>query len=1294
MASSDGGRINFQVALDNSQLQRDAARSRAVLAGIGDSAVAEGNRMEAAMKKVGAAVAGMFALGQIKEFATQVTRVRGEFQQLEIAFKTMIGSEEQATALMAQLTETAMITPFGMSDIAKAAQQLLAYGVAADDVNDTLVRLGDIAAGLSIPIGDLAYLYGTTMVQGRMYTQDLNQFLGRGIPLMESLAEQFGVTKNEVKDLVQEGKVGFPEVKKAIEDLTNEGSMFGGLMAEQSKSFTGQISNIEDSIEQMFNKIGKMSEGTINTMLSGVSTLVDAWETIGKVLIELVVTVGSYKAAVIAVNAVQKIYNMLLAEAALQTKLAAAQGIALSQAQAMAAARTTLLKSAFAGLNTVMKANPIGLIVSVVMAAVTAFTLWKNQLAETEEATKASRDAYEQAAAELSVYQTRIKDVQKQKGDEKKLVNELNQKYGDTMGQYKTLNEWYAVLSKGGKEYCQVLANQIQLQEYAAQLAKLQTQRTEVEDKRKTANRAKAPKLRAANVTAFGYVAPTGGELESEYDRYTNQLNDIDKQIDEIKKKSSKLTVTMSPSTSTTASTTTTTKSDKKSKDEAVKRKQQIAEYRDDVAQDIIDAELDIRQAQIDAMAEGVDKTLAQNKLNYDRLKAENAKREREMVDELEKSGAAGKATGLTRSDLTAEQQDVLSRYDTIAEDYLVRANKDALEEMLKDVQTYEQRRASIEEEYARKRASLYEGGDTGGTLRQGVEQGNVDELDRQEREALEAVDTEFAQREDTFRSWCESIADMTLEQLEEVLSRAQDELDAYEGGEAGGDSQKIATARAKVTAARSKVSKARADEENEDEAPEEDAEEKWRALASALNESASGFKTLGEQIGGTVGESLTVVGEVSSMASTVISSIQTLVSSAATGMTASAGAAATAISTMEKASAILAIISAAIQLATMVASLFNNDDEKQEEIEKLQERIDQLQWELDNADAVRLKNNGLDALQLIKAALKEQRVLLAQNAEAVGALTDAYRKLTASVSDDEALLVATAEELAKAYANVAYSANKAIGSIKYSEAKEQLENLAQQQLLIQEQIEAERSKKDSDSSQISEWEQEIEELAAEAVEIINEMVEDIIGGSSEDIAQELSDAFFEAFENGTDYAEAWGDAVDDILADMVKNLLIAEFLEEPLAELFDKYKALWYTDGTFAGLDTVYASLDDLKADLTEIGENWTDMFTALDDELADILETTIERSGSTGGIASASQESIDELNGRATVIQSHTYSINECTKSLLSSTNSILKSVLAIESNTDRLAAVEAYTKDVRNTLNEIQLQGVKIK
>ena len=161
----ENGKLHYQTSLDNSQLRADAENSKSILQNIGQTATQEGARMESAMKNVGAAMAGVFAVGQLKDFATKVATVRGEFQQLEIAFNTMLGSKQQADALMQQLINTAATTPFGMNDIANSAKQLLAYGVEAGKVNDTLVRLGDIAAGLSIPINDLAYLYGTTMVQ-------------------------------------------------------------------------------------------------------------------------------------------------------------------------------------------------------------------------------------------------------------------------------------------------------------------------------------------------------------------------------------------------------------------------------------------------------------------------------------------------------------------------------------------------------------------------------------------------------------------------------------------------------------------------------------------------------------------------------------------------------------------------------------------------------------------------------------------------------------------------------------------------------------------------------------------------------------------------------------------------------------------------------------------------------------------------------------------------------------------------------------------------------------------------
>lgn len=301
--NNDEGRIGFSVELNDAKLRQQIANSQRAFEQLADNVEADGARMDDAISGIGGAVASLGAAWSMQSFATKVAEVRGEFQKLQVAMETMLQSKTKAEALMAQMVQTAATTPFGLQEVAGGAKQLLAYGLEAEKVNETLIRLGDIAAGLSIPLGDLVYLYGTTMTQGRLYTQDFNQFVGRGIPLIKELAEQFGVAENKVKDLVEEGKVGFPEIQKVIENLTNAGGMFGGLMEKQSQTISGQISNIEDAFDIMFNEIGQNNEGIINDALAATSTLVENYQTVAKALGTLVATYGVYKATLMAVTA-------------------------------------------------------------------------------------------------------------------------------------------------------------------------------------------------------------------------------------------------------------------------------------------------------------------------------------------------------------------------------------------------------------------------------------------------------------------------------------------------------------------------------------------------------------------------------------------------------------------------------------------------------------------------------------------------------------------------------------------------------------------------------------------------------------------------------------------------------------------------------------------------------------------------------------------------------------------------------------------------------------------------------
>ena len=717
-------------------------------------------------------------------------------------------------------------------------------------------------------------------------------------------------------------------------------------------------------------------------------------------------------------------------------------------------------------------------------------------------------------------------------------------------------------------------------------------------------------------------------------------------------------------------------------------------------------------------MAEGVDKELAQNNLNYDRLIEANRRRQEEMVEKLrdtkelewqnanpnfKETGQTFDRSTVTAADLSQQQKDILAEYARIAEEIRQKANKESLDTMLGDVLTYEQARLRITEEYDRKRNGLYEK-DTDGNivtdsngnkvLRKGVTQGNLDELERQEEQALNAVDEQFAQREATYQAWCEEVANLTLEQLRKVLAQAEGELEQLEKSGTG-DSQQIAVARAKVSSMRQKVEKEAAKDAT---APGKRAIKEWEDLYKVLNECNKSFEEIGDTVGGVAGEIISAAGGIMTSTLSMINGIVQLVNMSATGMQVTSTAAAKAISTVEKASVILTVISAALQVATAIANLFNNDDDKQKEIEHLQERIDQLQWELNNQDVVRLQENEVKAMDLLHNTVRETRNEMLRLKLAANDVQGAFRTMFSSVGGNSELLAKSADKIAKAYANMGYTADKALGGAKYEEANDQLKNIAQQQLLIQDQINAEESKKKTDHGKIADWERQIEELGQQALAIINEMVEDIIGGTSTDIANDLAEAFFDAFEAGEDAAEAWGDKVNDIVADVIKRMLIQKALEEPLGKVFDKYKEKWFKDGQFAGLDAVIGSMEDFAADLNATRDNFEAVFNQLPDSLKELFQSEAEREASQEGIATASQESVDELNGRMTAVQGHTYSINENTKMIVAHSAAILESVLNIETHTEsisrRMERVENSLSDVRSTVNDMAIKGIKVK
>lgn len=1355
------GALHFDITGDNTNLEKALAASRASIISSGETADREGARIEQMFKRATSGALAFFSVAKATDFVKSMATVHGEFQAIEIALSTILGSEEKAMGLVAQLKDTAAKTPFDMKGVASGAKMLLAYGESADTVNDTLIKLGNIAAGLSQPLGDIVYLYGTTMTQGRLYTQDLNQFTGRGIPMIRELAKEFGVAESEVKKLVEEGKVGFPEVQRVVENLTNETGMFYNLMERQSAAVTGKISNLEDAWASALDEMGQSSEGFLYAGIEGATYLVEHYETVLKILGTLITAYGSYKAALIAINVVQKVSATIEATRAL-----------LAQTQMLR--RATQAQILF---NQAVKANPYVLAFSALTTLISALVMFSDKGEDAEKVTTSLANANKRAGDEFDKESAKIKSLTD-------IVNNSNVAYNDRKTALEELQriipDYNASLTKEGellnnntdaiKNYLVQLEKQIKMKAVQEELEEAYKEQRQIQKEWDAAHQDLSNKRTNSAYYDKPIIDVAGMFGQRDLQKAEKTFNEVDARLQKVNRTIASLNSEIASTSASTAGGTTKFKTFAEQLEAAKTRvstlkgelkdllagkgdvsnfaqaiedkRKEISKAEDDydllrgidpkkktgrtatttsvdyktkmendareIARLYEDLELSIQKSRIDAMEEGLSKILAQNEFNH---KQELVAIERQKEDTLRKlqeqektiwesNNPDWKKKGLKFTPTVTElPKDVLSQFDSLTEEAnnrLVADNKRVMDEMLDDYRAYEEKRTKISEDYEKKRNALYK---EDGSLRDGVSQGNVDELNRSENEALKAVDDEFAQREATYQVWMAAIADLTLEQLKAVLAEAESELEKLEKSGTA-DGQQLAVARAKVNTARKKVSTASADN---DLNPSKRTLKEWEDLYKTLNEVEKEFESIGDTVGGVVGEIISECGKFATSALTMINGIVQLTQMSATSIQGTAAAGATAISTMEKASVILTIISAAMQIAMQIVNLFNNDEEYQKEIEKLQERIDQLQWELDNAEVNRLQSNTFDILTKVKQVYAEVTAEVLKLHSSSSRTWGWMYQMIGRVTYQNEILTKSAEKLAIAYANIEYTADKALGAEKFSNAKTQLENIAKQQLLIQEQIRNEDAKKKTDHGQIAEWERQIQELGEEANKIINEIVEEIIGGSAADLANELGDAFIEAFRAGEDAAEAWGKKVDDIVADVIKRMLVSKYLEEPLGEIFDKYKSKWYKDGEFAGIDAIMESMNGFANDLNSVGDEFQAIWDALPDSIKNLITVTDDaanREASERGIATASQESVDENNGRLTVIQSHTYTMNENVKLLVLFSDKMLETTNAIRENSefckklDKLDSIDKEVTRLRVKLDEISDDGLKVK
>lgn len=1423
MIQGKQGEIALVATLDTKELERGAKRAKKQFQDIGDKAKKEGNAIKDALMQVGKVVGIAFSAQQAMAFINKMVSVRAEIQALEVSFRTLLGSQQASAELMSQMKEFAAATPLQLGDLAKAAQTMLGFNLAAEEVMPMLRAIGDISMGDAQKFQALTLSFSQMSSVGKLMGQDLLQMINAGFSPLAVMAEKTGKSIGELKEEMSKGAISADMVKQAFIDATSEGGQFFGMLSGQGNTVKGAIAQLSGAITDMFNGIGEQSEGIIKGTVKSLQWLAQNYEKIGKILAAIIATYGTYKAMMITIITVERIQVQL--------------GLAKLNGMTKMGALLDVLKTKQAALNKVVAASPYMLLAMAIVGL--AYGIYKLATAENaaeraqrkhNEAMKKGKEQIDAYSEAVEKYLAIIKDdtatqLQRTEAYEKlirlmpqlkgKTMEEIAAMAGDDLGKLKNKNAdalSYAQLKKEAdaareaveaneraleasrknasanpesqaatiKYYSdkveesknalrlaeQELAERDKLQQQAEWEAKSQSEKVDYLKEQITLQEQQRDKyadmlpqqarqlalqgkigdatkacsdntlnldvnLRSAILSTarlqnevlnlksrLNFVtASTPKSYQQAYNEAQAAWKQAKKKFEESKKgteadyKKAKAELDTAKQAfealggDTTTKTTTHTTDKNTEIVEARRRAKQLADLKEENNRRQYRQEVDnafaLRRARINEMKDGLSKELQLAQLHTEQLQEENRRRAEDWVLTLrkqreeewrlnnpEKAKKGFEYTGeVTKADLTQKQQEQIAEYERIALEQGSQAQADALEKRIRQFESYHQERLRVTEEYRKQEAELR---NTDGSLREGVSQDNIDELKRQSDEALAKIDEVWAERQESYQQWMIDIASMSVAQLERELERVQELLATAE--EQGEDDKNVAVLRAQLEKLRKKLREIEQDSKATGKSFED-----WARLTDTLRSTKDELSGVAESIrpiSPSIADAVQGVAGLATPVIGIIGSIGKFAEMSQKGVSATATATQKAISAAQKGVLILTILSAALQIITKIIALYNKDKEHDKRIKELDGRIAGIQHRISHMGWEELENSAGRPLDTIAEKLETARVNAVKLAIAIGDNKKALELIKDTASGAEAVGVT----LADAYMRADYMAGKAFGSERYSRARKEMELMGQQIALIAKQREEEEAKKKKDNAKIEEYDRKMQELADKMAQAVDNLINDLLGGDAFQLADKLGDALFDAFSKGEDAAKAFGDTVDEVIRNMVKKLLIQQFLENPIREAIDKYKKAVTKDGKVS-IDDMMANIGILKDALSGIGDVAGTLPKILEDTLSKLgIDIDDALGGQRKGIAAASQDSIDELNGRATAIQTHTAMIAQGTARLTSLAQSTFDQLVEVarmvkEGNATR-QRIESATASMESKMRDFETQGIKVK
>lgn len=1273
----------------------------------------EGDKTDSVLGKIGKSIAGIGVAFAAQELVSKIVAVRGEFQQLEISFRTMLGSEEKANQLMGQLTETASRTPFDLKSVADGARQLLAYGDSAENINEDLIRLGNIASGLSQPLGDIVYLYGTTMTQGRLYTQDLNQFTGRGIPMMRELASIFGVAESEVKGLVEAGKVGFPEVQQVIQNLTNEGGMFYNLMQEQSKSIPGQISNIQDSIDSMFNEIGRNSEGLISGALNVVSSLVENYERVGRTLLSLVGTYGVYKVAVIAATAIENarkagLFALTLAEHGHRIAL-----LATEKAQKL--------------LNATMMKNPYVLVATAIAGVVTALIAMES---ETERAKRIAEEYNDTKQATIDKEQEHRSEMEKLlsvAGNEvvstdkrREALNKLREAYPEIFAKYKTEIEQLE-----------------HIRDIKQEIANLDAQRSITNPKVEldTINQriAELDAKKIKHYKIFGDAILSSDE-ETEYSQLYKRKRKLETQIakNEVKgfysdlstATDNELKVFQSKMANALAAMQMQGKkyftfSDGLSKGLTFS-KDEISAFADQIKNEINRRGTEkftpseyIAQAKkaVDVARKELNDYINNSKDKVDEItfnkEVERLKQNlKDAEDRYKKISASSGGSGKTdkQTDIVKEQQkleDELTKLKQANEDERIALLAEGHDKELEIIENaYEKQKSVIakqaEEWKSANVKAKVQTEENGLTTEQNKAINQANSLNDSKRDdAIKKVEDEKLKAEQAsmneyLRIYGEyhekrlAITEYYNEQIKNASTKGEEEMLTAKMRE------ELSALDVEAKKTTSSISKLFGDMSN-------------KAVVEMRKIADKGQKALDFLIGGEwdeeKGKEFGITKETFELWSKspeqidkIIEAIKRVNEEADASENAfkrigdgirKAFDATTPQDFMKALEDIRGGLEPIMQATSFVANAFSSlgDAFGSGAMKGIADGLNIAMDSLNQAMSGAMTGGML--FGPIGAMAGATIGLVSSLASAFAKLHDAKHEKTIQKLQNRI------DTLEKSYDNLGDKVEEAYSKDASKMIEQQNTLLEQQKLLIKQQIAEEKSKKKVDEERIKDWENQIEDIDKLIGENKDKAIDAIFGEDLKSAIENFSEAYADAWANGTDKAKSAKEVVKKMMQQMVTESIKSAIKSSKKMEEIRQKLQEFYADNVLSSWeqDYIYGMAEKLQSELDK-QFGWAD----------GLMSGDAEREAVKRGIATASQESVDENNGRLTAIQGHTFSLVQGVTELNRTSNAILDKVAGIERNTmnanSRLYEIQGELQAVKSSLDTIADRGVRIK